>query len=152
MSAVIRLTFAHSPRGVALISRQRVEMTLPPQHDAPAESAPPPFVAEVRAADDRVLHRAAIRNPLETHREVFSQEPGRSISRVPVAQPEGAFTLIVPDTPEADHLALLASGPTRDEAGSLLSAVEGGLAAPEPREIARFSLRDDGDPTGANPS
>jgi hypothetical protein len=146
VSAVIRLIFAHSADGVTLISRQRVDMTLPAQDPPVDDALPHAFVAEVRGSDDRVLHRTAIANPLESHREVFSEEPGRSISRVPVAQPEGAFTVIVPDTPEADHLALLTTGPTHDQAGRAMLALE----AAGPREIARFSLRDP-DEGGAQP-
>lgn len=126
-------------------------MKLPAQYRAPEGAAAPAFVAEVRGADDEVLHRTAIANPLETHREVFSEEPGRSISRVPVAKPEGAFTVIVPDTPEADHLALLTTGPTRDHAGSAIAALTSQEAPSAPREIARFSLRD-GNETEAGPS
>jgi hypothetical protein len=137
VSAVIRLIFGHSADGVTLISRQRVEMILPAQHPASEDAVPHALVAEVRAADDRVLHRAPVRDPLEPHREVFSQEPGRSISRVPAAQPAGAFTVIVPDTPDADHLALLAAGPAHDHEGAAIAA----FAAEGPREIARVSLR-----------
>lgn len=140
MTAVIRLTFEHSADGVTLVSRQRVEMVLPAQYRVPEEAAAPAFVAELRDSADQVLHRTAIRDPLQPHREVFSPDPDRSISRVPVDRPEGAFTVIVPDTPEADHLALLSSGPTRDRAGSAIPASERDEAGP--REIARFSLRD----------
>jgi hypothetical protein len=144
MSDVIRLILAHSADGVTLISRQRVEMTLPAQDLASDDALPHEFVAEVRDADERVLHRTAIPNPLESHREIFSEEPGRSISRVPVAQPQGAFSVIVPDTPEADHLALMMTGPTRDPAGSAISA----FAARGRQEIARFALRDADDARG----
>jgi hypothetical protein len=138
MTDVIRLIFAHSGDKVTLISRQRVEMTLPAEEPASDDALPHEFVAEVRTADERVLHRTAIPNPLESHREVFSEEPGRSISRVPVAQPEGGFSVIVPDTPEADHLALMMTGPMRDLAGSAIST----FAERGPQEIARFALRD----------
>ena len=156
MSSVIRMTFEHGADGVTLVSRQRVEMTLPAHYWAKdqaaagmalaggAQAAAPAFVAEVRNAEGEALHRTAIPNPLEQHREVFSEEPGRSISRVPVAQPEGAFTVLVPDTPGADHLSLTVAGPTRDPAtGSHL-----GLAAAARREIGRFSLRDEDEPDG----
>lgn len=138
MSSVIRLIFGHSDDGVSLISRERVEMTLPAEIPVDDDALPDAFVAEVRGSDDRVLHRTAIPNPLDSHREVFSEEPDRSISRVSAEQPEGAFAVIVPDTPEADHLALLTAGPTRDDAGSAIGTLEAGGR----REIARFSLTD----------
>jgi hypothetical protein len=154
MSSVIRMTFEHNADGVTLVSRQRVEMTLPAHYwtkaaaggaaDA-ADAAPAAFVAEVRNADGEALHRTAIPNPLEEHREVFSEEPGRSISRIPVGQPEGAFTVLVPDRPDADHVSLLVAPPTRDPATG--SAMEG-LADAGPREIGRFSLRDADGPDG----
>jgi len=146
VSAAIRFIFGHSADGVTLISRQRVDMTLPAQDPASEDAEPHALLAELRGSDDQVLHRTAIPNPLEAHREVFSEEPGRSISRVPVAQPEGAFTVIVPDTPDADHLALMMAEPAHLHADATLAGFEGG----GPREIARFSLRDP-DEAGAQP-
>lgn len=139
MSGAIRLIFAHSDGEVVLLSRQRVDMTLPASPPIHEESAHPEFLAEVRDSDGRALHRTAMPNPLETHREVFSDDPERSIHRVPVEQPQGAFTVVVPDHPDGDHVALLAAHPT---------AAEQGLLSAGPREVARVSLRETGEAEG----
>jgi len=120
-----------------LVSRQRVEMTLTSSYPITQEASPPEFVAELRDAAGQVLHRAQMPNPLAPHREVFSEDPDRSIQRVPVEQPRGAFTVVVPDHPEGDHVALMAAGAS-DKDGRL-------EAVGEPQEIARVPLRGTGD-------
>ena len=64
-----------------LVSRQRVEMTLTSSYPITQEASPPEFVAELRDAAGQVLHRAQMPNPLAPHREVFSEDPDRSIQR-----------------------------------------------------------------------
>jgi hypothetical protein len=81
------------------------------------------------------LHRAAIPNPLEPHREAFSDDPDHSVHRVPVEQPQGVFTVVVPDHPRADHVSLLLAGPAHKGLGLAAGATEA------PVEIARVPLR-----------
>jgi hypothetical protein len=146
MTDAIRLTFAVSDGQVTLVSRQPVEMTLPASPSPPSsarEIAPhPDFFAEVRDANDRALHRAAMPNPLEPHREAFSDDPDHSIHRVPVSQPQSVFTLVVPNHPEADHVSLMLAGAAHRDFASELPAAAG------PREIARIPL---GEPEGPQP-
>jgi hypothetical protein len=137
MTPAVRLVFSYDGGEVALVSRQHVEMTLPATYPIGQEASPPEFAAELRGADGQVLHMAQLPNPLASHREVFSDDPDRSIHRVPVERPSGVFTVVVPDHPEGDHVALVAAG-ARDEQGSL----EG---VGEPHEIARVPLRGTGD-------
>lgn len=141
MSSAIRLIFERSGGELVLVSRQRVDMTVPESDPADAEAAHPHFVAEVRDAAGAALHRTAMPNPLAEHREVFSEHGEETVHRVPVDEPEGVFTVVVPDHPEADHLSLLMAGPAGGAPGTGASA---GLVATAraPREIARISLRD----------
>jgi hypothetical protein len=134
MSAAIRLIFAVADGKVTLVSRQPVDMTLPASQLIEDDAPHPEFVAEVRTADERPLHRAAMPNPLEPHREAFSDEPDRSIHRVAVDRPQGVFTMVVPDHPEADHVSLLLAGPAHESLGLAAGTAEA------PREIARVPL------------
>jgi hypothetical protein len=139
MSAAIRLTFEVVDGKVTLVSRQPVEMTLPAAPPIPAGAAHPGFVAELRDAKDVTLHRAAMPNPLEPHREAFSDDPDHSVHRVPVEQPQGVFTLVVPDHPRADHVSLMLAGPAHKGLGLAAGATEA------PVEIARVPLREPGE-------
>jgi hypothetical protein len=138
MSAAIRLTFAVADGKVTLVSRQPVDMTLPASHPIRDDAPRPEFVAEVRAADERPLHRAAMPNPLEPYREAFSDAPDHSIRRVAVDKPQGVFTMVVPDHPEADHVSLLLAGPAHEALGLVAGTSEA------PREIARVPLHGPG--------
>jgi hypothetical protein len=139
------MIFSHSGGEVTLVSRKRVEMTLPATVAEADESANPEFFAEVRGADGRPLHRAAVANPLQNHREVFSDDPERSIHRVPVEEPQGVFTVVVPDHPQGDHVALMMARPaaaTDAESASDAARRAGFVPGEDVREIARVPMRD----------
>ena len=151
MTDAIRLTFAVSDGQVTLVSRQPVEMTLPASPSPPSSDrdfAPQPdFFAEVRDTNERPLHRAAMPNPLEPHREAFSDDPDHSIHRVPVSQPQSVFTIVVPNHPEADHVSIMLAGEAHKDFAP--ESPEGALAAAAgPREIARVPL---GEPEAPQP-
>ena len=128
----VRFVFAYDGDDVRLLSRRRVEVLAPPS-DAVEEPAAGRrgLRAEVRAAEGATLYRKAM-PPVRHDRELFSDEPGNSLSRLPVERPAGIFTVLVPDTPDADHLALLSGGP---------AGVRTLLAGPD--EILRVSMRGD---------
>ena len=128
MSAT-RLIFEYSGGQIRLVSSQNVRMIVHPSPGSPDVGSG--MVAEVRATDGTILHRAAIKGAMEPHVEVFSDDPAQSIHRVPVEQPQGAFTVLVPDCREADHVALLADP-------SILP--EGSVAAEGLRELIRVPL------------
>ena len=126
----IRLVFAHEGDQVRLVARQRVDMMTPPSDPlSPAEGAPGLW-AEVRDTEGRTLHRRDLPDVLGPGVEVFEPDPARSASRADVERPPGAFAVLVPEIPEADHLALLAAThPTGTQ-----------LAPPAAREVLRVSL------------
>ncbi|XVU29036.1 hypothetical protein ACQPZJ_18820 [Actinoplanes sp. CA-054009] len=120
----LRLVFEYDGDDVRVVSRQRVEMTIPAVLDAEAG-----LRAELRTADGGVLERRAL-PPIPADVEVFSPEPGRTVERMPVSRPSGVFTVLVPDLPGADHLALVDDPGGPDETRRV-------------REIARVPLRDE---------
>jgi hypothetical protein len=126
----VRLIFRYEGDEVRLVSSRRVEKLLAPD-EPEAAGQRPGFFAEVRGADDRVLDRRRLREPIRRDAEVFSGEPDRSLARVPVERPAGVFSLLVPDLEEADYVALV----ERPAPG------EPGLAAAVPTELIRVPLR-----------
>jgi hypothetical protein len=110
----VRFVFAYDGDDVRLLSRRRVGVLAPPS-DAIEEPVGNRrgFWAEVRAVEGATLYRKAMPPvpPIRHDREVFSDEPGDSLSRIPVERPAGIFTVLVPDSPEADHLALVSGRP-----------------------------------------
>ena len=90
----------------------------------------------LRDANLRVLHRQVTHDPIITHPEVFSDQPGKSIVRSPTPMKKGAFTVLVPRIAASDHLALIRMDTkVRSQARAALPA-----AGPV-GEIARFSLK-----------
>lgn len=135
--SAVRLIFSFDGDDVTLVSRQPVEMTVPAVHptgeEEEGQTAPAEFAAELRGAEDQILYRARMANPLAPHREVFSEGEERTIHRVPVEHPSGAFTVVVPDHPEGEYVALMSAAPPGAEGGVETLAI--------PREIGRFPLR-----------
>ncbi len=127
----VRLIFAYDGGDVRLVSRQRVDMVTPATDPAGGERLAVGVWAEVRDVEGQVLDRRAVPDFLRPDVEVFGVDPGPSVSRAPVERPQGAFTVLLPELPGADHMALLAApdptGPTAAAAG-------------EARELARVDL------------
>jgi hypothetical protein len=74
--------------------------------------------------------------------EVFPEKLGEPITRVDVAKPRGAFTVVVPAPGDADYVSLVQVTPAKPEvlapAGRATSRVEGGAQA---IELVRFPLK-----------
>jgi hypothetical protein len=105
----IRLIFEYEGDEVRLVSRQRVEMYVPPSDDVKGYEERGLW-GEVRRADGAALYRRALSDPMPRTVEVFSNDPEQTIVRVPIERPSGTFVVVVPDLDEADHLALTSSG------------------------------------------
>lgn len=128
----VRLIFAYEGGDLRLVSRQRVDMVTPPT-DAGAAATPTVGAgvwAEVRNVDGQVLERRSVADFRRADVEVFGPEPASSVSRAPVARPSGAFTVLLPDVPGADHVALLAAAEPTGRAA----------AGAEARELVRVDL------------
>jgi hypothetical protein len=111
----IRLTFEYDGEDIRLISRQHVDMLVPPTDAIEGYEGQQGFWAEVRDAEETTLYRQVLHSPIRYDAEVFSNDPERTIERVPVERATGVFSVLVPDFREADHLALMSSPPERPE-------------------------------------
>jgi hypothetical protein len=127
----VRLTFRYEGDEVRLISSRRIDKVLPPEDEAAAAEERQGFFVEIRGADDRVLQRRSLRDPVRRDAEVFPDDPDRTLARVPVERPAGVFSLVVPDLEEADYVALVERR-AQDRPG--LAAVA--------NELTRVPLRD----------
>src|ERR1700685_2704019 len=109
---VMRLTFEYDGNGIRLISRQQVQMILPPSHplDQPAEAGG--FHVLVRNAQDQLLLPHVRTSALKHDTEVFSAPGGdRTIERVAAARPKGTFVVLVPELPGAKTLEFVGAHP-----------------------------------------
>jgi hypothetical protein len=124
----VRFVFAYDGDDVRLVSRQEIAALAPPTDRL--DTAGGGFFAELRDSGGALLYRRVI-PPIPRDVEVFDETPDRTMSRVPVEHPTGVFTVLVPQEPDADHLALLdTTGPSA------------GLEAAGAREVVRVPLRE----------
>ncbi len=93
----LRLTFAYRGNTARLIRAQRVAMKVPAVVTPTPARHSSGFWFEIRNAKGALLYHRPVHDPIQTDIEVFSDRPEQSITRIPVAKPEGEFTLLVPD-------------------------------------------------------
>jgi hypothetical protein len=124
----LRLTFEYEGSSVRLVSSQTVDMILPPSHPLEARENETGFWFTLADAAGKPVYRRIVQNPIRLDREVFSQDPKKSIHRLDQPKPKGSFVVLVPDFAPARTL-ILFSHPLE-----LKSA-----AAPA-RELRRFNL------------
>jgi hypothetical protein len=144
----VRLIFQYDGDRIELLSRQPVDMVSPSSGPLGDFDRLGSWV-EVRDAEGVALHRQVLPDPLRASAEVFGPDPDETLHRVERARRTGAFTVVVPDLPEADHVALVAAGaasaPTVRAGGEAGPEGEGGAA--EPR-VRRFPLQGDAGEAG----
>ena len=135
----VRLIFEYEGDQVRLVSQHPVNIAIS-GFDIAQEDQPGHFV-DARDAAGRTLARVPIREAFATSVEVFPENHAEPITRVDVAHPRGAFTVVVPASKEADHVSVVRVAPGKPEArmpGSpVTSAVEGKA---EVTELGSFSL------------
>ncbi len=105
-AATLRLTFAYRGRDLQLVATQRVAMIAPPSvtpAPAPGQSG---YWFELRGATGDLLFHRALSSPVRVDVEVFADDAGQSMQRVPAAAPEGQFDVLVPDLPAARDFVL----------------------------------------------
>jgi hypothetical protein len=139
-SLSMRLIFEYEGDQVRLVSQSPVDVAITGFDLARTERAG--YYVETRDTADQTLARVAARDAFSSSTEVFPEQPGEPISRVDVAQPRGAFSVVVPAPPGADHVSVVrveAADPGADlPAGRATSAAAGGAAV---TEVARFTLQ-----------
>lgn len=133
-NGALRLTFEYEGSNVKLVSKQKVEMILPPTQSLTGHENQTGFWFMLSNAQGTPVYRRAVHNPIAYDREIFSNNPEHpSVQRVPVAEPKGTFILLVPDVQEAKTIQLF-SHP--------LNPAGRGLAA---SEFARFDIASEPD-------
>jgi hypothetical protein len=125
----LRLTFEYEDSNVRLISRQSVEMVVPPSDAIQNYEGQKGFWYELRDEKDHTLYRRVIHNPIKFDVEVFYDDPENPITRREVKQPRGTFFLAIPDLEQAVTLTLHSS------------QLESKTALQSAQEIARFDLK-----------
>lgn len=105
----VRFIFEYEGETARLISQQPVEMVIP-DSDISAADHPAHFV-DMRDAANKTLARVMVRGAFATSAEVFPERSGDPITRVDIAVPKGAFTVVVPVTDNADHITLVKVAP-----------------------------------------
>ena len=134
----VRLIFEYDGDDVRLVSQQPVDVAVSGFDLAPAPAAG--HFVELRTAANEPLNRVPVRGAFAASAEVFPEQHGDPITRVDVASPRGAFTVVVPAGPEAVRAALLQVVPPSRGSRPSPRAAAPGAGEPEVREIATFEL------------
>ena len=106
---VIRLIFEYEGDQVRLVSQTPVNLSIT-GFDL-ARTQRPGYYIDTRDAAGQTLARVPARNLFSTSTEVFPEQPGDLISRVEVATPRGAFTVVVPAGNGANSVSVVRVAP-----------------------------------------
>lgn len=144
----VRLIFEYDGDDVRLVSQQPVDVAVP-GFDLSRVLRPGHYV-ETRDETNAPLARVPIREAFATSAEVFPEDHSEPITRIDVAKPQGAFTVIVPAGAEATQVALLHVRPPTEPTVERPStrATTPTSAEPEVAEIATFALSPSGEQGG----
>ena len=134
----VRLIFVYDGDDIRLLSRQPVDVLVPPADPTSRSHDRSGFWVEVRAESEDVLYRRVMTDPARIHPEVFSPDPAVGITRAPEPQPVGAFTVLVPNEDAASHDVLMGSPPPEGSGAPRMAASQEAPA----REIARFPMHE----------
>lgn len=139
--AAVRLIFEYEGGQVRLVAQQRVDVVVPGLDLDVSPMPRPGHYVEARNAINEALSRVPVREALSGSAEVFPEEPGSPITRVDVAEPRGAFTVVLPAPETAEQVAVVRVTERQPEA----RLVPGGATSPVPGDseivdIASFRL------------
>jgi len=105
----VRLIFEYEGGTVRLVSQQNVEMAVTGFDMSGVDH--PGYYVDTRDASGATLARVAARGAFVGSAEVFPERPGDPITRVEVAEPKGAFTVVVPVTDSTSQVAVTRVAP-----------------------------------------
>jgi hypothetical protein len=105
----IRLTFSFAGDRIELTQTRRLPMFIEPSDPLEPQPGQSGFWLEVRGADERPLFRRVMRHPIDATREVFPKDLHGEFTRLPVANPTGVFTVVIPEFTEARTLVFVGS-------------------------------------------
>lgn len=140
LTHAMRLIFEYAGDQVRLVSQQPVEMVL--SGFDPTQTGHPGYFVDARNARGRALARVPTSDAFSTSMEVFPETHDDPISRIDIARPHGAFTVVVPAPEKTDHFSVIHIG--QGEPARLPSASRGMKSEEgdtQVTEIARFPLR-----------
>lgn len=138
----VRLTIRYSGDRFEVIKRTRVRKVVRPSAALLDDEEEFGCWAEVRSGG-RSVYRQLLVDKIGRDVEVFTSDPDRPVSRIPVADPVGTFTIVVPIMDDADEIAIV--GPPRTPPAQRRSraAKASEAAARRVGDLATFSLSDE---------
>ncbi len=101
----VRLIFEYEGDQVRLVSQQSL-VTAKPASDFASSDSPGYFI-DTRDLEGKTLTRMPAPNAFASDMEVFPEDHGEPITRVPVEQPRGAFTVVVDAPQQATHVSVV---------------------------------------------
>jgi hypothetical protein len=125
----VRLIFEYEGNNVRLVSQQPVDVAVT-GFDL-SQTSHPGYYIEARDAGNITLARVPARDAFSNSMEVFPENHKDPITRHDVAQPKGAFTVIVPAPAATHHVTVMQIVP-----GKPAAALQPGIAAVPPRPEA----------------
>lgn len=102
----LRLTLAYRGAQITLAGTERIAMIVPAPIDAPPEPGQTGYWFALLDANGRVIYHRPLHRPIKVDIEAFAPGTGQSITRVPLAEREGQFTVLVPDVANAQTFEL----------------------------------------------
>jgi hypothetical protein len=130
----VRLIFEYDGDVVRLVSQQPVDMVVTGFDLAQRQQQPGVYV-DARDAGGATLASVPAPNAFGGSLEVFPEQPGDPIVRVDVDRPRGAFTVVVPASEAASHVAVVRVPPAQPPTATPQIA-----AAPQATDLATFPL------------
>jgi hypothetical protein len=142
----VRLIFEYEGDAVRLVSQQYVEMAVTGFDMSGVDH--PGYYVDTRDAAGATLARVAAHGAFAGSAEVFPERHGDPITRVEIAVPRGAFTVVVPVTDSASHVAVTKVAP--GAAGQApRDASARGVSDAVATDMATFPLAAPGQPNSA---
>jgi hypothetical protein len=122
-SGAIRLIFEYDGDRVRVVQQTPVDIA--PSSLPLARSEDGGVFVEVRDAGDRTLARVPVPHALSSSLEIFPERHDQPITRADAPRATGAFTVVVPVTPAADHVTIVrVAADTSDARGRELRATD----------------------------
>jgi hypothetical protein len=103
----IRLLIEYDRSGFSISKSWHIETLAPASHSLETRLNASGFWIELRDGSDKLLYRRVLHDPAPVDVEVF--DPDRGLRRVALDEPKGVFTVLVPDLPDAEEIAIVSS-------------------------------------------
>jgi hypothetical protein len=102
----IRLVFEYEGDDVTLVERHRLAKRPWPPHALVPREDERGYWVQLSDGEGRPLYRRIIHDPIQRTLEVVGGAPNESLTRIPVDEVRGRFSVVVPDIPAARSVAL----------------------------------------------